>query len=87
MVQPLSQPPLRYSKSLQVAPEAQPAALLLVDVMKATGLPDLITSESDRADSSRQLTDAEGVQQVVCSIQFEDTVNSATSGTEICSCH
>ena len=49
--------------------------------MKATGLPDLVTSESDRVDSDQQLTDAEGVQQVVCSIQFEDTVNSATSGT------
>ena len=38
VLQPLPQPPLRHSKSLQVAPEAQPAALLLVDVLTATNV-------------------------------------------------
>ena len=40
VLQPLPQPPLRHSPAaplrLQVAPEAQPAALLLVDVLTAT---------------------------------------------------
>ena len=38
VLQPLPQPPLRHSKSLQVAPEAQPATLLLVDVLIATNV-------------------------------------------------
>lgn len=77
MVQPLSQPPLRHSKSLQVAPEAQPAALLLVDIMTATGLPNLAAPQPD---SEGRSGDFEGAQRVVCSLEFQDTLNSATSG-------
>lgn len=78
MVQPLSQPPLRHSKALQVAPEAQPAALLLVDIMMATGVPSLAQPGAEAG--SGELVDAGGSQQVVCSLEFEDTLNSATSG-------
>ena len=36
MLQPLPQPSMRHSKSLQVARKAQPAAFLLVEVLNAT---------------------------------------------------
>lgn len=80
VVQPLSQPPLRHSKSLQVAPEAQPAALLLVDIMTATAMPNLAGPQLGEEDSNAEHVDAEGAQRVVCSLEFQDSLNSATSG-------
>ncbi|DBA65522.1 TPA: hypothetical protein ACH3X2_003178 [Trebouxia sp. C0005] len=72
VLQPLPQPPLRHSKSLQVGPEAQPAALLLVDVLTATNVAGINTPYDNKKAQ---------MQQVVCGLTFEDTLNNAHTGT------
>jgi len=74
VLQPLPQPPLRHSKSLQVAPEAQPA-VLLVDVLTATYVA-AINAPRDQQ-SEQGASDVQQMQQIVCGLTFEDTLNSA----------
>ncbi|DBB13386.1 TPA: hypothetical protein ACH3X3_005119 [Trebouxia sp. C0006] len=64
VLQPLPQPPLRHSKSLQGAPEAQPAALLPPPAHL-------------RTNNKKQGQ----MQQIVCGLTFEDTLNNAHTGT------
>ena len=78
VVQPLPQPPLRHSKSLQIAPEAQPAALLLVDVLTASNVAGLMAVRS--GSEQEQATDIQEMQQVICALSFEDTLNDAETG-------
>ena len=75
MLQPLPQLPLRHSKSLQIAPEAQPAALLLVDVLTAS---DVASVEAPKAGQSA--ADIQEMQQVICALAFEDTLNKTHTG-------
>jgi len=79
VLQPLPQPPLRHSKSLQVAPEAQPAALLLVDVLTATN----VVAINAPQQSEEGATDVQQMQQIVCGLTFEDTLNNAHTGDEM----
>ena len=72
VLQPLPQPPLRHSKSLQVAPEAQPAALLLVDVLTATHVAAISASHDQQQEEG-----ASDVQQTICGLTSEDTLNNA----------
>ena len=81
VLQPLPQPPLRHSKSLQVAPEAQPAALLLVDVLTATNVA-AINAPQDQP-SEEGASDVQQMQQIVCGLTFEDTLNNAHTGDKI----
>lgn len=76
VLQPLPQPPLRHSKSLQVAPEAQPAALLLVDILTATGVAGLAIPEPEEGNTAN----GQRMQQVVCALNFEDTLNDVHTG-------
>ena len=78
VIQPLPQPPLRHSKSLQVAPEAQPAALLLVDVLTASNVAGLAAVKP--GSEHEQATDIQEMQQVICALGFEDTLNDAHTG-------
>ena len=72
VLQPLPQPPLRHFKSLQVAPEAQLAALLLVDVLTATNV-----AAMDAPHDQQQEEGASYVQQTNFGLTFEDTLNNA----------
>ena len=81
MLQPLPQPPLRHSKSLQVAPEAQPAALLLVDVLTATNVA-AINAPHDQQEEEGT-SDDQQMQQIVCGLTFEDTLNNAHTGDKM----
>ncbi len=81
VLQPLPQPPLRHSKSLQVAPEAQPAALLLVDVLTATSVAE-INAPQDQP-SEEGASDVQQMQQIVCGLTFEDTLNNAHTGDKM----
>ena len=74
----MPQPPLRHSKSLQVAPEAQPAALLLVDVLTATNV--ATTSAPQDQQQEAGASDVQQMQQIVCGVMFEDTLNNAHTG-------
>ena len=76
MLQPLPQPPLRHSKSLHVALEAQPAALLLVDVLTASNVASLEAPKPGQ----QQAVDIQEMQQVVCALAFEDTLNKSHTG-------
>ena len=76
MLQPLPQPPLRHSKSLQIAPEAQPAALLLVDVLSASH----VASVEALKAGQQQTNDVQEMQQVICALAFEDTLNKTHTG-------
>lgn len=76
VLQPLPQPPLRHSKSLQIAPEAQPAALLLVDVLTASNVASV---EAPKA-GQQQTADIQEMQQVICALAFEDTLNKTHTG-------
>lgn len=76
VLQPLPQPPLRHSKSLQVAPEAQPAALLLVDILTATGVAGLAIPEPEEGNTAN----GQHMQQVVCALNFEDMLNDVHTG-------
>lgn len=76
VLQPLPQPPLRHSKSLQIAPEAQPAALLLVDVLTASNVASV---EAPKA-GQQQTADVQETQQVICALAFEDTLNKSHTG-------
>lgn len=78
VLQPLPQPPLRHSKNLQVAPEAQPAALLLVDVLTATGMAGM--GPPDAQQGAEDSGDEQQMQQVVCALSFQDTLNEAHTG-------
>ncbi len=81
VLQPLPQPPLRHSKSLQVAPEAQPAALLLVDVLTATNVATINATQDQQSEEGA--SDVQQMQQIVCGLTFEDTLNNAHTGDEI----
>jgi len=81
VLQPLPQPPLRHSKSLQVAPEAQPAALLLVDVLTATNVA-AINAPHDQPEEEGT-NDVQQMQQIVCALTFEDTLISAHTGKKL----
>ena len=74
MLQPLPQPPLRHSKSLQVAPEAQPAALL-VDVLTATHVAAINALRDQQSEDGA--SEFQQMQQIVCGLTFEDTLNNA----------
>lgn len=76
MLQPLPQPPLRHSKSLQIAPEAQPAALLLVDVLTASNVASVEAAKAGQ----QQTADVQEMQQVICALAFEDTLNKTNTG-------
>ena len=80
VLQPLPQPPLRHSKSLQIAPEAQPAALLLVDVLTASNVAGLDTPNASADSAQNQAADGQEMQQVICALGFEDTLNKAQTG-------
>lgn len=82
MVQPLPQPPLRHSKSLQIAPDAQPAALLLVDVLTASHVATVETPNAEQ----QQAADVQEMQQVICVLAFEDASNQARTGEARGSC-
>ncbi|KAL3132004.1 hypothetical protein ABBQ32_14227 [Trebouxia sp. C0010 RCD-2024] len=77
VVQPLPQPPLRHSKSLQIAPDAQPAALLLVDVLTASHVATVETPNAEQ----QQAADVQEMQQVICVLAFEDASNQARTGS------
>ena len=81
VLQPLSQPPLRHSKSLQVAPEAQPAALLLVDVLPATNVAGINAPHDQQEEEGA--SDVQQMQQIVCGLTFEDTLNNAHTGDKM----
>ena len=78
VLQPLPQPPLRHSKSLQLAPEAQPAALLLVDVLTATNVAAINVPQDQQSEEGT--SDVQQMQQIVCALTFEDTLNNAHTG-------
>ncbi|DBA66151.1 TPA: hypothetical protein ACH3X2_002625 [Trebouxia sp. C0005] len=78
VLQPLPQAPLRHSKSLQIAPEAQPAALLLVEILTATNVAGINTPQDQQEEGT---SDAQQMQQIVCGLTFEDTLNNAHTGT------
>ncbi len=64
VLQPLPQPPpLRHSKSLQVAHEAQPGALLLVDVLTATNVASINAPQDQQ--SGEGASDVQEMQQIV----------------------
>ncbi|DBA81402.1 TPA: hypothetical protein ACH3X2_006820 [Trebouxia sp. C0005] len=79
VLQPLPQPPLRHFKSLQVAPEAQPATLLLVDVLTATNVAGINTPQDQQ--HKEGTSDVQQMQEIVCGLTFEDTLNSGHTGT------
>ena len=81
VLQPLPQPPLRHSKSLQIAPEAQPAALLLVDVLTATNVAAINAPQDQQSEEGA--TNVQQMQQIVCGLTFEDTLNNAHTGDEM----
>ena len=81
VLQPLPQPPLRHSKSLQVAPEAQPAALLLVDVLTATHVAAISAPHDQQQEEGA--SDVQQTQQIVCGLTFEDTLNNAHTGDKM----
>ena len=81
VLQPLPQPPLCPSKSLQVAPEAQPAALLLVDVLPATNVAGINAPHDQQEEEGA--SDVQQMQQIVCALKFEDTLNNAHTGDEL----
>ncbi|DBB13372.1 TPA: hypothetical protein ACH3X3_005105 [Trebouxia sp. C0006] len=62
-----------------VAPGAQPAALLLVDVLTATNVA-AINAPKDQQ-SEEGASDVQQMQQIVCGLTFEDTLNNAHTGT------
>ena len=83
VLQPLPQPPLRHSKSLQVGPEAQPAALLLVDVLTATNVAAINVPQDQQP--AQGASDVQQMQQIVCGLMFElkDTLNIADTGDKM----
>ncbi len=74
-------PPLRHSKSLQVAHEAQPGALLLVDVLTATNVASINAPQDQQ--SGEGASDVQQMQQIVCGLTFEDTLNNTHTGNEV----
>ena len=66
VLQPLPQPLLRHSKSLQVAPEAQPAALLLVDVLTAINVAAINAPQDQQSEEGA--SDVQQMQQLVCGL-------------------
>ena len=83
VLQPLPQLPLRHSKSLQVAPETQPAALLLMDVLTATNVAAINAPQDQQPEQGA--SDVQQMQQIVCGLMFElkDTLNNAHTGDKM----
>ena len=81
MLQPLPQPPLCHSQEPAVAPRAQPAALLLVDVLTATNVAAINAPQDQQSEEGA--SDVQQMQQIVCGLTFEDTLNNAHTGDEM----
>ena len=81
VLQPLPQPQLRHSKSLQVAPEAQPVAVLLVNVLIATNVAAINAPHDQKQEEGT--SDVQQMQQNVCGLRFEVTLNNAHTGDKM----
>ena len=67
------------SISLQVAPEAQPAALLLVDVLTATHVAAINAPQDQQQDEGT--TNVQQMQRIDCGLTFEDTLKNSQAFT------
>ena len=72
---------LSISKSLQVAPEAQLGALLLVDVLTATNVAAINAPHDQQQDEGTN--DVQQMQHIVCGSVFEDTLKNARTGDRL----
>ena len=63
-----------------MAPEAQPAALLLVDVLHASRLAGVEPSAQQQGQVPGP--DFQEMQQIVCSLSFDDSLNKAQTGQD-----
>ena len=64
-----------------VAPGAQPAALLLVNVLTATNVAAINAPKDQQSEAGA--SDVQQMQQIVCGLTFEDTLNNAHTGDEM----